>query len=168
ELMHAAYKLVTEMRPIRPGQQVLITADTASDKRVVQATASAVYTVGGVPTVVTYQTQDEPMQEPPRPVSAAASVADVWINYCVAYTLYSPAYHQAIENGCIYVELTGMDVDMMVRTVGRVNFQSMQKMATRLYEMSQSADLIRLTTAIGTDLSLVCYNGWDPSYCIHG
>jgi hypothetical protein len=65
EVTHAANKLVTEMRPVEVGQQVLITADTASDMRVVQATASAVYTVDGIPTVVTYQTLDEPMQDPP-------------------------------------------------------------------------------------------------------
>jgi leucyl aminopeptidase (aminopeptidase T) len=154
ELTHAAHKLVTEMRPVQAGQQVLITADTAADMRVVQATASAVYSVGGIPTVVTYQTLEEPMQEPPKPVSAAASSADVWINFSVAYQLYSPAYHKAIENGCIYVELTGMDVDMLVRTVGRVNFPFLQKMATCLYKMSQAAEIVRLTSSAGTDLSM--------------
>jgi leucyl aminopeptidase (aminopeptidase T) len=154
ELTHAANKLVTEVRPIESGQQVLITADTAADMRVVQATASAVYTVGGIPTVVTYQTLDEPMQEPPKPVSSAALGADIWINFAVAYTLYSPAYHKAVENGCIYVELTGMDVDMLVRTVGRVNYPPMQKMTTILYEMSQAAEIVRLTAPSGTDLSM--------------
>ncbi len=154
ELTHAANKLVTEVRPVEIGQQVLITADTASDMRVVQATASAVYTVGGIPTVLTYHTLDEPMQEPPKPVSSAALGADIWMNFAVAYTLYSPAYHKAIENGCIYVELTGMDVDMLVRTVGRVNYPPMQKMTTILYEMSQAAEIVRLTTPSGTDLSM--------------
>ena len=154
ETTFAAHKLVTEMRPIQVGQQVLITADTASDMRVVQATASAVYTVGGVPTIVVYHTLDEPMQEPPKPVSSAALSADVWINFAVAYQLYSPAYHKAIKNGCIYVELTGMDVDMLVRTVGRVSYPPMQKMASLLYEMSQDADYVRLTTTAGTDLKM--------------
>lgn len=154
EITHAAHKLVTEMRPVEVGQQVLITADTASDMRVVQATASAVYAVGGIPTVVTYHTLDEPMQEPPKPVSSAALSADIWINFAVAYQLYSPAYHKAIENGCIYVELTGMDVDMLVRTVGRVNYPPMQKMATILYELSQAAEVVRLTTPAGTDMRM--------------
>ena len=39
ELAQAAYKLVREMRPVKPGQQALISADTASDLRVVKATA---------------------------------------------------------------------------------------------------------------------------------
>lgn len=161
ELPHAAHKLVTEVRPVTDGQQVLITADTASDMRVVHATAAAVYTAGGIPTVVTYHTLAEPMQEPPKPVLGAAANADIWINYAVAYQLYSPAYHRAIENGCIYLELTGMDVDMMVRTVGRVNYPPMKKMTTLLYQMSQAAHTVRLTTPAGTDMRMTIDKAGD-------
>ena len=161
ELTHAAHKLVTEVRPVAKGQQVLITADTASDMRVVQATAAAVYTVGGIPTVITYHTLAEPMQEPPKPVLGAAPNADVWINYAVAYQLYSPAYHNAIKSGCIYVELTGMDVDMMVRTVGRINYPPLKEMTTVLYEMSQAAETVRLTTTAGTDMRMTIDKAGD-------
>ena len=52
ELALAAHKVVTEVTPVRPGQQVVITADTASDPRVVQATAlGAIWpSWGSVPT----------------------------------------------------------------------------------------------------------------------
>jgi len=39
ELALAARKVVTEVVSVQPGQQVVITADTASDHRAVQATA---------------------------------------------------------------------------------------------------------------------------------
>jgi leucyl aminopeptidase (aminopeptidase T) len=162
ELAHAAHKLVTEMRPVEPGQQVLISADTASDGRVVRATAQAVYTVGGVPTVVWYPTQPEPMQGPPQPVAEAATGADVWIDFAVAYQLYSPAYHAALQSGCIYVCLTGMDVDMMVRAIGRVNYPPMQEMATRLYQLSQAAETVHVTSPAGTDLSMKIDKSGDP------
>lgn len=154
ELTRAAYKLVTEVRPIKPGQQVLITADTASDTRTVQAAAGAVLAVGGVPTIITYPTQPEPMQAPPKPLAGAAAAADVWIDFAVAYQLYSPAYYAALENGCIYVCLTGMDVDMMERTIGRVNYPPMRKMATVLYQLSQQAEQVRVTSPAGTDLTM--------------
>ncbi len=162
EVTYAAHRLVTEVRPIKPGQQVLITADTAADARVVRATASAVYTVGGVPTVVWYPTLPEPMQEPPPPVAKAATGADVWIEFAVAYQLYSPAYHAALENGCVYVCLTGMDADMMVRMIGRVNYAPLQEMATRLYQMSQAADMVRVTSPAGTDLEIQVDKAGDP------
>ena len=162
ELALAAHKLVAEVRPVEPGQQVLITADTASDERVVGATAQAVYAAGGMPTVVRYPTLSAPMQDPPTPVARAATGADIWIDFSVAYQLYSPAYYAALKSGCIYVCLTGMDVDMMVRTIGRVSYPPLQEMATRLYQLSQAADRVRFTTAAGTDASVRVDKAGDP------
>lgn len=162
ELALAAQTLVTEVRPVEAGQQVLITADTASDERVVGATAQAVYAAGGIPTVVRYPTLSEPMQDPPAPVARAATGADIWIDFSVAYQLYSPAYRAALEEGCIYVCLTGMDVDMMVRTIGRASYGRMQEMATLLYQMSQAAETIRVTNPAGTDAIMRVDKAGDP------
>jgi leucyl aminopeptidase (aminopeptidase T) len=102
------------------------------------------------------------MQEPPTPLARAVTGADVWFDFAVAYQLYSPAYHAALENGCIYVCLTGMDADMMVRTIGRVSHAPMQEMATLLYQMSQAANLIRVTSPAGTDLQMTVDKAGDP------
>jgi leucyl aminopeptidase (aminopeptidase T) len=160
ELSNAAHKLVTELRPAA-GKQVLITADSSSDMRVAKATAAAVYTVGGVPTLISYHTLDEPMMEPPKPVFGAAQHADIWYNFSVAYQLYSPAYHAAVEKGCIYVELTGMDVDMMVRTIGRVDYRPMDEMKRWLYQESQKVETVRVTTELGTDLRMTIDKAGD-------
>jgi len=162
ELTQAAYKLVSVMRPVKPGQQVLITADTASDMRVVKATAGAVHAMSGMPTVVWYPTLPEPMLPPPKPVAGAAASADIWFDFSVAYQLYSPAYEQAIRNGCIYVCLTGMDVDMMVRTIGQVSYPPMQTMATRLYQLSQATASVHVTNPSGTDLWMKIDKAGDP------
>jgi leucyl aminopeptidase (aminopeptidase T) len=161
-LVLAAQRLVTEVRPVAAGQQVLITADTASDGRVVRATAGAVHAAGGVPTVVWYPTLPAPMAEPPKPLARAVTGADVWIDFAVAYQLYSPAYHTALEHGCIYVCLTGMDVEMMVRTIGRVRYGPLQEMATRLYQLSQAAETVRITSPAGTDASVRVDKAGDP------
>jgi len=162
ELAAAAHRLVSEVRPIRPGQQVAITADTLSDSRVVEATARAVYTVGGIPSVLRYPTHPQPCLDPPAPVAAGLSQAEVWIDFAVAYHLYSPAYHAAIAAGCIYVCLTGMDADMMVRTIGRVPYQPLQEMAFRLYRLSQAAEVVRVVAPAGTDLTMRVDKAGDP------
>jgi leucyl aminopeptidase (aminopeptidase T) len=164
ELTAAAMKLVMDVRPVRPGDQVLVTVDSAGDMRAARATAAAVQAVGGVPTLVTYPTLPEPMCEPPRPLARAALGADVWIDFAVAYQLYSPAYHAAVANGCIYVCLTGMDVDMMVRTIGRVPYAPLEEMARVLYRMSQAATTIRLTSPAGTDLRMAVDKKGDPIF----
>ena len=162
ELTAAALKLVTVVRPVGRGQQVLVSVDSAGDMRAARATAGAVQAVGGVPTLVSYPTLPEPMSEPPRPLAQAALGADVWIDFAVAYQLYSAAYHAAVANGCIYVCLTGMDVDMMVRTIGRVAHAPLEEMARVLYRMSQAAETIRLTSPAGTNLRMTVDKKGDP------
>jgi len=162
ELGLAAHKLATQVLPVRPGQQVVITADTASDPRVVQATAQAVFAVGGVPTVIWYPTLPRPCMAPPDPVANALLKADWWIEFATAYQLYSPAYDAAVAAGCRYLCLTGMDVDMMVRTIGRVNPPALERMKTRLYDLSQAAEIIRVTSPAGTDLAMRVDKAGDP------
>lgn len=162
ELASAARKVVTEVMPVQQGDQVVITADTASDPRVVQATAQAAFAVGAVPTVIWYPTLPEPCMDPPDPVANALLRADLWIEFATAYQLYSPAYDAAIAAGCPYLCLTGMDVDMMVRTIGRVNYPALDKMKTRLYELSQAAETIRVTNPAGTDLTMKIDKAGDP------
>ncbi len=162
ELAAAAYKLVTDFRPLKPGQQVLISADTSSDLRVARSVAGAAQAVGAVPSVAWYPTLPEPMLDLPRPVSQAAIAADVWLDFSVAYQLYSPTYTRAIENGCIYVCLTGMDVDMLVRTVGRVPYEPLCRMAEWLYRRSQGAEGVHVTSPAGTDLWMQIDKAGDP------
>jgi len=52
EVGGSARKLVEEVMLTQPGENVVITADTSSDMRVVQATASAAYAARAIPTVV--------------------------------------------------------------------------------------------------------------------
>ena len=42
----AAYKLVHDVMLVQPGENVVITGDTSTDKRVLEALMSAAYTVG--------------------------------------------------------------------------------------------------------------------------
>lgn len=161
ELGLAAHKLVTEIRPVLPGQQVLISGDTGSDARVIQAVARAVYAIGGVPTVIWHPMQSGTMQEPPMPVMKAVTGSNIWFDFAVAYLQYGPAYFAALECGSIYVALTGMDVDMLVRTIGRPKHKPLIEMANYLYINSQKANIIRVTNPAGTDFCVKVDQDFD-------
>ena len=152
ELAAAARKLVGEAMPVEPGEQVVITADTSSDERVVRATAQAAYALGATPTVIWYETLPNPCLDPPPPVARALTSADVWIEFAVAYILYSNAQREAVAAGCRYFCLSGMDVGMMVRTIGKVNYPLLEEMAGALYELSHQAQEVHITSPAGTDL----------------
>ena len=52
EVSKAAYKLVHDVMLVQPGENVVITGDTSTDKRVLEALMSAAYTVGANPLLV--------------------------------------------------------------------------------------------------------------------
>lgn len=148
-----ARKLVEEIMRVRPGENVVITVDTAGDDRVAELTAQAVLAAGASPTVVRYETRPSSAMEPPAPVAGAVARADVWIEYAVGYLMHSDAFRQAIANGARYANLTAMDVQMLVDTVGRVDFDGVTRLGEALVRLLSDADEIRVTSPEGTDLT---------------
>jgi leucyl aminopeptidase (aminopeptidase T) len=153
ELGASARKLVEEVMLAKPGENVVITADTSCDMRVVQATATAAYAARAIPTVVLYPTQKTAVMEPPPPVAGAIRQADVWIEYAVAYLLHTQAYKEALKNGARYICLTGMDAVMMVKTIGRVQYEILLKLGKMLCEIVQKADKVEVYSPARTHLT---------------
>jgi len=156
ELAGAARKLVEQVMLAKPGENVVITADTSTDWRVVEATAKAAYAAEAVPTVIWYETRPTAVVEPPAPVAGAVARADVWIEFAYAYILHTPAFKTAMAAGARYICLTGMDAEMMVKTIGRVNYPKLLALGERLRQLIEAADEVRVTSPGGTDL--VGYN----------
>ncbi|WP_028927630.1 hypothetical protein [Pseudonocardia acaciae] len=155
-----ARKLVEEIMCVKPGENVVITVDTAGDERVADLTARAAAAAGAVPTVVRYPTRLTSAAEPPGPVAGAVREADVWIEYAVGYVMHSDAFRAAIENGARYTNLTAMDVRMLVDTVGRVDFAGVTRLGEALVRLLAAADEVRITTPAGTDVT--ARNGGRP------
>ncbi|MFJ3821690.1 M29 family metallopeptidase [Streptomyces nodosus] len=160
ELALAARKLVEEVMLVKPGEHVVLTGDTSSDRRVVEATAQAVAAAGAHPVIVWSETLPSSSMEPPRPVAGAIAHADVWIEFAVSYLMHSDAFRAAMANGCRYTNLTAMDVHMLVATVGRPDFQGVMKLGKALVRLLEAADEVRITSPNGTDL--VGRNGDRP------
>jgi len=84
ELAQAAHKLVSEMLKLKPGETIVITADTESDPRVVDATAAAAFAVGAKPMVIWTASPlgvgkaADPML-PGEALAGALSKADAWV-----------------------------------------------------------------------------------------
>lgn len=155
-----ARKLVEQIMLVKPGEDVVVTADTSTDARVVDVTAQAVAAAGATPTVVWYETRPTSAMEPPGPVAGAIARSDVWIEYAYAYIMHSDAFRAAMESGTRYANLTGMDVPMLVDTIARVDFDGVMELGRALCELLENADEVRITTPAGTDLR--ARNGGRP------
>jgi leucyl aminopeptidase (aminopeptidase T) len=59
--------------------------------------------------------------------------------------------------------ITRDEVDWaLVRTIGRPDYAALQKMATRLYELSQAVETVRVTSPAGTDTTMRVDKAGDP------
>lgn len=152
ELAKGALTLTRDVMLIKPGENVVITGDTSTDKRVVDATAAAVYAIGGIPTVINYVTAKTACMEPPDPIAAAVSKADVWIEFAYAYIMHSAAFRASMDAGTRYICLTGMDVEMMVKTIANVDYDTMIDFGEYMKSVLEKTDEVIIKCPNGTDL----------------
>lgn len=148
-----ARKLVEEIMLVKPGEDVVITVDTASDMRVAELTAAAVYSAGGQPVVIRYATSATSAAEPPAPIAAAIAAADVWLEFQLGYIMHSDAFRVALANGCRYANLTGMDVQMLVNTVAKVDYKEVTDLGWALVNLLENAQQIHITSPAGTNIT---------------
>lgn len=156
ELQKGAYTLAKDIMLIEPGENVVITGDTASDSRVIDAVAGAVYAIGGVPTIISYPTAPNVGLQPPAPIAAAVAKADVWIEFTYSYIMHSKAFRDAMDFGTRYINLTGMDVEMMVNTIAEVDYATMIELGEYIKSVLEKTDEVIIKCPNGTDL--VAYN----------
>jgi len=159
ELMKAANKLVTETLNLKPGETLVITADTESDFRVVDATAAATFAAECKPLVLwngaplgVGKAGDSYL--PGEAICAALIKADAWVEYNNKWILYSRTYEKVMEANkkLRHIAYCGMDVGMMVRVIGRVDIELLEKYQNRLLSLIQAARHVRLRTPAGGDV----------------
>jgi leucyl aminopeptidase (aminopeptidase T) len=161
ELGQAAHKIVAELFKLKPGETLIVTADTESDARVANALATAAFSIGAKPMVIWTPTPlgvgkaADPML-PVASLTAALKAADAWVEVNNKYLLYSTPFEIAErENKKLrYMNISGMNVDMLVRTVGRVDMQALGEFQNKLTSMIKSAKRIKLTSPAGEDVEM--------------
>lgn len=153
ELANAAFKAAKVVCSIRENENVLIVDETASDPRIREALAGAAHLLGARVSVMTFETSEEPMQEPPPPVAAAMKASDVIIDYCEHYLLYTRAQTEALDHIRVWLGYGGMDVPTFVRMVGKVDYENMIALGECLVDLTSKAKKIRITNGAGTEIT---------------
>ena len=159
ELGRAAEVLTGELLALKSGETFVITADTASDDRVADATARAAFALGAKPMVIRLAS---PLgvgraADPMLPIDALVGAlrgADAWVEFNNQWLLYSTPHDRAMrENKRLrYLCLVGMNTDLMVRCIGRVDHTALKRFLERAAYVLRAADRLRVTSPAGTDL----------------
>ena len=153
EVSKAAYKLVKEVMLVEPGENVVVTGDTSTDKRVLDAIMNAAYIVGANPVLVYCPTTDAAYAEPVAPLGNAVAVADVWIELSYASIMLCESWRKAIDFGCRYINLTGMDVTMIVNCIGKVDVAGVVELGEALKAKMEAGNEIIIKDDNGTYLT---------------
>ena len=161
ELGQAAHKIASELFKLKVGETLVITADTESDPRAVDGLATAAFTLGAKPMVIWLASplgvgKAADSMLPLEPLTAALKATDAWVEFNNKYLLYSTPFETAQrENKRLrYLNLSGMNVDMLVRTIGRVDMQALGEFQGKLADMLRAAKKIRLTSPAGEDVEM--------------
>jgi len=166
ELGKAADILTRELFKLEEGETFVITADTESDERVVNATARAAFSCGAKPMVIWLASPlgvgkaADPML-PQESLVGALKGADAWVEFNNQWLLYSTTYDVAMrENlGLRYLCLVGMNADMMVRCIGRIDYPALERFMAKITDLTKEAAEVRITTPAGMDVS---FENSDP------
>ena len=166
ELGKASKILVEELFKAKPGETFIITADTESDERVVDATARAVFAAGAKPMVIWVASPlgvgkvADPYL-PQEALTAALCKADAWVEFNNEWLLYSTPWDTAFEQNpkLRYQCLVGMNVNMMVRCIGRVDYPILTKFMNKITDQTLAAKHVRMTTPAGEDIEFDNYPG---------
>ncbi len=159
ELGKAGDILMRDIFGLQKGETIVITADTESDERVVNTAARSAFSLGAKPLVIWLSSPRgvgkaaDPML-PVNALAAALSEADAWVEFNNEWLLYSTPFEIAMEKNdkLRYLCLVGMDVDMMVRVIGRVNAEKLSVFLHKVTAITEKAKHIKITTPAGTDV----------------
>jgi leucyl aminopeptidase (aminopeptidase T) len=159
ELFKSANILMRDMLKLKPGETIVITADTESDERVVNAAAAAAFALNAKPLVIWTPSPQGvgKAADPMLPVEALTAVlceVDAWVEFNNQWLLYSTPFEIAMEKNkkLRYLCLVGMNADMMVRVIGRINIQLLSEFLHKVADMTARAEHVKITTPAGTDL----------------
>jgi 2,5-dihydroxypyridine 5,6-dioxygenase len=158
ELAKAADFLVRDSLKIKRNENLLITIDTETDFRSAAAAARAAQALDAKVAVIWHSTPPGfgKATDPylPEPVKAAIPKADAWIEFNNQWLLYSTPWEEAIKSKKVrYLCLGGIDVERLVRCVGKVNWELLNPFLTKVAEMTHNADKVRITNRAGNDIS---------------
>ena len=159
ELGKAAKILCEDLFKLKQGEIFIITADTECEKRVVDATATAAFACDAKPMVIYTASplgigKDADTLLPLESLTAALLKADAWVEFNNKELFCTTAYEIAMKDNkkLRYLSLSGMNVDMMVRDIGRIDYFNLEQFLKLITQKTLSTKHMRITTPGGTDI----------------
>lgn len=160
ELVNACLKLLRDMFMLQPGESIAITCDTESSMEVVDATAQAAVILGAKPLVLKIAAPRDcgkagDIDMPMDALVGGIKNCDAWVEYNNKWIFYSETYDRIIadpENRPRYMNLCGVNPELVVRNIGRVDNAMLNEFIMAIEAYSKAGKHFHITTPAGTDV----------------
>lgn len=138
----------------KPGEEVLLLADTDTDPLVYEALAAAAYEMGMEPNVMIMVARPVHGNEPTKTVARAMLGTDLLI--CVNSTAmtHTDAVRRALKAGVKYISMPGITVDMLTKGAATADYQEVQRVTQKVAEVLSRGKTVRITCPNGTNVSM--------------
>ena len=171
ELGKAVQIIANDCLSLKNGETIVITADTQTDMRVVNAMAQASFSAGAKPMIIWMATPPGPggMVDdflPSASLRGALMEADCWIEFNRQYINYSKTMEYVCANNkkLRYLIMPGMVVDVMVRMFVNVDQYALRDFVELIAAKTRAAKKVRITSQNGQDVEFEN----DPSHPVRG
>jgi leucyl aminopeptidase (aminopeptidase T) len=153
QVAKAASNVVNTSLAVKPGEQVLVAADHASDHAVVDALLAAVAAAGAEGTLVV-QPARERAGMPGNPVMAAALAgADVIISPTSTALSFTPELKEALNRGARAIVMTGVTRAELTGGAGVADYEEVYRITKPLADAITAGSVMRVTSEQGTDMT---------------
>ena len=154
EYMKSAKFVIENVFCVKPGEQVLIVADT-NKLEFVEPFMAAAYAIDAEPVSMVMSPRTQPGEELPESINAAIRAAEVVIG-CVTYSIAAPLWDNIRSDPP--VQTRGASISNISRGVMMggglwAGPEDVMRVTEGVYETASSAKSWRVTTKAGTDLT---------------
>ena len=136
----------------KPGEQILIVTDSATDSAIARTIIAAASRLGIEASEITMVPRALPGDEPPPPVVAAMLSADVIICPTSRTLYHTNARTAACRNGARFISMAGATMSVLASQAMLANFPEREKVLNKLVHRLTLAQHVRVTNPAGTDL----------------
>jgi leucyl aminopeptidase (aminopeptidase T) len=152
--------LIEEMFQVKSGETVAITADTGSNREIIDAMADAASVAGGIPLVMWIPKAEQSGQAgmkdwPAEALTAALCKVDVWIEAQSTVILYSDIWETAFKenNKLRYLIIADSSIESLDRMFTGFDIPLLKSLLSKVRDMAMASNKVRITSNNGTDVS---------------
>jgi leucyl aminopeptidase (aminopeptidase T) len=149
---NGALNLLRTCANAKPGEQILIVTDLATDPKIANTIMAAASRLGVEASKITMKTRTLPGQEPPPTVVAAMLAADIIICPTSRTLYHTNARTAACANGARFISMAGATLAVLGSSAMLANFPGQRKIMDKLVRRLTSAKHIHLDSPAGADI----------------